>query len=92
MKKLLNKIKSGFSKIKTAISNAWLKLRLWYCVRWVKKACIKDKRIYYVLLDPVSRYIRIVDGNEYAGMKRQMKKQYHTGLGAYVYAKANPWA
>lgn len=92
MKKLLNNIRKVFGTIRKAISDTWLKVRLWYCVRWIGKASVRDKRIYYVLLDPVSRYIRIVDGNEYAGMKRQMKKQYHTGLGAYVYAVANPWA
>ena len=89
--KLTSKISKLFSAIRTKISNAWLKIRLRYAVRYISRASIREKRIYYVLLDPATKYVKIVDQNEYASLKRHIKKKYREGLSAYVYARASPW-
>ena len=72
-------------------SNQWLKIRLNHHVRYIKRASVRDKRIYYILLNPYTREIVVCDGNEYVNVKRSVKKQGGS-IRDYVYAVANPWA
>jgi len=71
-------------------SNQWLKIRLKYYVRYIKRASAREHRIYYILLDPNTRDVVVCDNNEYQTIKRAVKKQGGT-MRDYTYAIANPW-
>lgn len=69
----------------------WLKIRLSYYVRWIRRACVRDQRIYHILLNPTTREVVVCDSNEYANIKRNLRKNNRVNAGQYIYATANPW-
>lgn len=91
MKKLFNSIKAVFLWLYLWAAKRWLKIRLRYYVRWIGRASVRDKCIYYILLNPNTREVLVCDGNEYANIKRNLRKKNKVKSGQYVYAKANPW-
>lgn len=91
MKKLFNSIKAVFLWLYLWVAKRWLKIRLHYYVRWIRRASVRDHRIYYILLNPRTREVLVCDGNEYANIKRNLRKNNKVKAGQYVYAKADPW-
>ena len=87
----VKQIKIFFRKVRVYIMKLITRVRLWYLVRWIRKACVRDKCFYYILLNLKTFEIKVVNGNEYAQMKRYFKKKYKTGIHDYVYAQASPW-
>lgn len=94
----MNKIRNIFSKIKSLYrkttdraAKLYLRIKLAYLVRWARRACVKDKCMYYILLDTPSRQTMVVDGKQYASMKKYFKKHYKRSIRDYVYAIADPW-
>lgn len=82
-----------FKKILAWPGNTWLKVRLRYWIKWSRKACVRDKTIYYILLNPSNRDVKVVNSNEYAKMSRGLKKQTKNQcrLSHFIYAKADPF-
>ena len=83
-------IASAWSKLKHSIRNTWLKIRLKYWVHWIKRASVREQRMYYILLQPYTHEIVVCNNNEYANIARTLKKQGSRAT-RFVYAKADPW-
>ena len=90
MKDIFKTLLKPFTWLRQKLSNARLKARLKYLVRYIKRACVREQRIYYILLNPNTREIVVCNNNEYQNIKRSIKKQGDT-IRNYVYAVANPW-
>lgn len=90
MRNLLRKLTKPFWWLHWKMSNAWLKTRIKYYIRYIRRASVREKRIYYILLDPNTRRIVVCDNNEYLNLKRVLK-QHGYRISEYVYAVANPF-
>lgn len=90
MKNFLRKLTKPFRWCKWKISNAWLRVRLKYYVSYIRRASVREKRIYYILLDPNTRRTVVCNNNEYVNIKRAMKENGYR-INDYVYAVANPF-
>lgn len=90
MKGILKTLFRPLTWLRQKLSNAWLKVRLKYHVSYIKRACVREKRIYYILLNPDTREIVVCNNNEYQNIRRSVKKQ-GSSIRHYVYATANPW-
>ncbi len=90
MRNLLEELKECLREVRRHVLNAWLKLRLKYCIRYIRRASVREKRIYYILLDPNTRRTVVCNNNEYVNIKRALKENGYR-ISDYVYAVANPF-
>lgn len=90
LKNIQNRLKAFFLWLWLPIAKRWLKVRLWYWVRWIRRASVKEKRIYHILLNPYTREVLVCNNNEYQNIKRNLRKK-GTKSGQFLYATANPF-